>query len=102
MNGGRLAASGRVFHRHVLQAQNVIVTEQLQQLDFPERRDGKLRFVSDVSPVSSARLQRLLTPSFSLCMIIFFRATKAPVFFDLARWTSLAAASAKVVPKMPH
>lgn len=43
MYGGGLAASGRMFHRHVLQTQNVMVTEQLQQLDFSERRDGELR-----------------------------------------------------------
>jgi hypothetical protein len=73
-----------VLNGHVLQTQNVLVREQLQQLDFSKRRDGELRNWSEGCRVWRV-LHRILTPSFSLCMMIFFKATKAPVFFDLAR-----------------
>ncbi len=53
-------------------------------------------------PLTVSDCKGPLTPSFSLCMMIFFRATKAPVFFDLARWTSLAAVLEGSESKMAH
>ncbi len=62
--------------------------KQLQELDFAQRRNRELAPVSGSgSPAASCFHKR--TPSFSLCMMIFFRATTAPVFFDFPRWTSL-------------
>jgi hypothetical protein len=83
-----LASSARVLNCHVLQAQNVLVREELQQLDFSECRDGELSNCQR-GAVLGENCKGALTPSFSLCIMIFFRATKAPVFFALARWTSL-------------
>jgi len=64
--------------------------KKLQKLDFPQRCDGKLSAKCQSRGTPAHGLPRL-TPSFSLCMMIFFSAHIAPVLLSLARCTSLVA-----------
>jgi len=77
-----------VFYGHFFKLENVLVCEKLQELDFPQGGDGKLASQSRrrraTNPLASRR-----TPSFSLCMMIFFSAYMPPLRLSLARCTSL-------------
>lgn len=61
-----------VLDCHVLQAKDIVVRQELQELDLSQGGDGEL-YQSAMGAMSSDS-QRLRTPSFSLCMMIFFRA----------------------------
>lgn len=76
---------------HVFEPENVDVVEKFEELDFSQRSDGELDTCQKYRSGVGMYLICLLTPSFSLCIMIFFKATIAPVFFDRARCTSLLA-----------
>lgn len=75
-----------VFHCHLLQSQYIDMIQQLQELDLAKGRYWELFIISLLSFPPCGRIP---TPSFSLCIRIFFNATTAPVFVDFAWWTSL-------------
>ena len=57
--------------------------QEFEKLDLAQSRDGEL-FLSDRISFAYRKVD-VRTPSFSWCMMIFFNATVAPVFFDRAR-----------------
>lgn len=77
------------FYGHFLQFQDILVGKHLKELDLSERSNWELAKyqVSMALSLCMPRVKR--TPSFSLCIRIFFSATIASVFRDRALWTSL-------------
>lgn len=87
----RPTLSRRMFDRHIRKSKDIFVVQQLEQLDFSHGRYGELQIYISIS--SLVQVFVVHTPSFSLCIIIFFNATSSLVFRDLARCTSLSPVS---------